>query len=139
MFAVARRIPGIDREMRDGGWPRDMLAQLHGKTIAVFGSGAIGARVAQLAQGFGMEVLTPQRGPDAGSEARRPAGCDRERRAVSLRQPDQRRPCPVRTYSPWNPFTPSLSKGALRQLDLHQAAEGDQRLDSTHRAIARGG
>lgn len=58
MLAVARRIPGIDREMRDGGWPRDMLVQLHGKTLAVFGSGAIGARVAQLAQGFGMEVLT---------------------------------------------------------------------------------
>ena len=58
MLAVARRIPGIDREMRGGGWPRDMLAQLHGKTLAIFGSGAIGARVAQLAQGFGMEVLT---------------------------------------------------------------------------------
>lgn len=58
ILAVARRIPGIEREMRDGGWPRDMLVQLHGKTLAVFGSGAIGARVAQLAQGFGMEVLT---------------------------------------------------------------------------------
>lgn len=58
MLAVARRIPRIDREMRDGGWPRDMLVQLHGKTLAVFGSGAIGARVAQLARGFGMEVLT---------------------------------------------------------------------------------
>jgi phosphoglycerate dehydrogenase-like enzyme len=58
MLAVARRIPGIDREMRGGGWPRDMLVQLHGKTLAVFGSGAIGARVAQLARGFGMEVLS---------------------------------------------------------------------------------
>jgi phosphoglycerate dehydrogenase-like enzyme len=58
MLAVARRIPGIDREMRGGGWPRDMLVQLHGKSLAVFGSGAIGARVAQLARGFGMEVLS---------------------------------------------------------------------------------
>ena len=58
MLAVARRIPGIDREMRSGAWPRDMLVQLDGKTLAVFGSGAIGARVAQLARGFGMEVLT---------------------------------------------------------------------------------
>ncbi len=57
MLAVARRIPQIDREMRGGAWPRNMLAQLHGKTLAVFGSGAIGARVAQLARGFGMEVL----------------------------------------------------------------------------------
>jgi len=58
MLAVARRIPGIDREMRGGAWPRDMLVQLNAKALAVFGSGAIGARVAQLARGFGMEVLT---------------------------------------------------------------------------------
>ena len=57
MLALARRIPGIDREMRGGAWPRDMLVQLHGKTLAVFGSGAIGARVTQLARAFGMEVL----------------------------------------------------------------------------------
>jgi phosphoglycerate dehydrogenase-like enzyme len=58
MLAAARRIPGIDREMRAGAWPRDMLVQLHGKTLAVFGSGAIGARVAQLARGFGMDVVS---------------------------------------------------------------------------------
>ncbi|MEK6593370.1 MAG: NAD(P)-dependent oxidoreductase [Pseudomonadota bacterium] len=58
MLAVARKIPQIDRGMREGGWPREMLAQLHGKTLAVFGSGSIGARVAQLARAFGMEVLT---------------------------------------------------------------------------------
>lgn len=58
MLAAARSIPKIDREMRAGGWPRDMLVQLNGKTLAVFGAGAIGARVAQLARGFGMEVLT---------------------------------------------------------------------------------
>ena len=58
MLAVARNIPRIDREMRGGAWPREMLTQLCGKTLAVFGSGAIGARVAQLARGFGMEVLT---------------------------------------------------------------------------------
>jgi phosphoglycerate dehydrogenase-like enzyme len=57
MLAVARKIPRIDREMRGGAWPREMLAQLYGKTLAVFGAGAIGARVAQLARGFGMEVL----------------------------------------------------------------------------------
>ena len=57
MLAVARKIPQIDREIRGGAWPRELLVQLHGKTLAVFGSGAIGARVAQLARGFGMEVL----------------------------------------------------------------------------------
>ena len=37
MLAVARKIPQIDREMRAGAWPREMLAQLHGKTLGVFG------------------------------------------------------------------------------------------------------
>lgn len=58
MLAVARKIPQIDRGMREGGWPREMLAQLHGKTLAVFGTGSIGARVAELGRAFGMEVLT---------------------------------------------------------------------------------
>lgn len=57
MFAVARKIPQIDREMRAGTWPRDMLTQFHGKTLAVFGTGSIGARVAQLARAFGMTVF----------------------------------------------------------------------------------
>src|SRR5215510_14980145 len=58
MLAVARKIPQIDREMRGGAWPREMLTQLCGKTLGVFGTGNIGARVAQLGRGIGMEVLT---------------------------------------------------------------------------------
>ena len=58
MLAVARKIPQIDREMRGGAWPREMLTQLCGKTLAVFGTGNIGARVAQLGRGLGMEVLS---------------------------------------------------------------------------------
>ena len=58
MLAVARKIPQIDREMRGGAWPREMLMQLCGKTLGVFGTGNIGARVAQLARGLGMDVLT---------------------------------------------------------------------------------
>lgn len=57
MLAVARKIPQIDREMRAGSWPRSMLAQLHGKTLGVFGMGAIGARVARLGAALGMSVL----------------------------------------------------------------------------------
>lgn len=56
MLAVARKIPQIDRGMRAGEWPRDMLGQLHGKTLAVFGTGAIGSHVAKLARAFGMTV-----------------------------------------------------------------------------------
>lgn len=57
MLTVARKIPHIDREMRSGTWPREMLGQLHGKTLALFGTGAIGSNVAQLARSFGMNVL----------------------------------------------------------------------------------
>ncbi|HKU69712.1 MAG TPA: NAD(P)-dependent oxidoreductase, partial [Burkholderiales bacterium] len=45
-------------EMRGGGWPREMLTQLYGKTLGVFGTGSIGSRVAALARGIGMDVLT---------------------------------------------------------------------------------
>jgi D-3-phosphoglycerate dehydrogenase len=58
MLATARKIPRIDREMRGGAWPREMLTQLLGKTLAVFGTGKIGARVAELGRAFGMEVRT---------------------------------------------------------------------------------
>jgi phosphoglycerate dehydrogenase-like enzyme len=58
MLAVARKIPAIDRRMREGDWPREMLTQLYGKALGVFGTGHIGARVAELGRALGMEVLT---------------------------------------------------------------------------------
>lgn len=57
MLAVARKIPAIDREMRNGVWPRELLTQLHGKTLGVFGMGSIGTHVATLGRAFGMHVL----------------------------------------------------------------------------------
>ncbi|HXV06890.1 MAG TPA: NAD(P)-dependent oxidoreductase, partial [Burkholderiales bacterium] len=57
MLAVARRIPRIDHEMRAGAWPREMLTQLLGKTLGVFGTGRIGARVVELGRAVGMTVL----------------------------------------------------------------------------------
>ena len=57
MLATGRKIPRIDREMRGGGWPREMLTQCLGKTLGVFGTGTIGARVITLAKALGMEVL----------------------------------------------------------------------------------
>jgi len=57
LLAVARRIPKIDREMRSGAWPREMLTQLLGKTLGVFGTGAIGMRVITLGKALGMKVL----------------------------------------------------------------------------------
>ena len=57
MLAVGRKIPAIDREMRGGKWPREMLTQLLGKTLGVFGMGTIGSRVAALGRAIGMDVL----------------------------------------------------------------------------------
>jgi phosphoglycerate dehydrogenase-like enzyme len=57
MLTVGRKIPRIDREMRTGAWPREMLVQCLGKTLGVFGTGTIGARVITLARALGMEVL----------------------------------------------------------------------------------
>ena len=58
MLTTGRKIPRIDREMRGGAWPREMLTQCLGKTLGVFGTGTIGSRVAVLGKAIGMEVLT---------------------------------------------------------------------------------
>ena len=57
MLVVGRRILTIDAEMRQGRWPREMLTQSVGKTLGVFGMGAIGGRLATIAKGIGMNVL----------------------------------------------------------------------------------
>jgi D-3-phosphoglycerate dehydrogenase len=57
MLAVARKIPQIDAQVREGKWPRELLGQLLGKTLGVFGAGAIGARVIALGKAIGMDVM----------------------------------------------------------------------------------
>jgi phosphoglycerate dehydrogenase-like enzyme len=57
MLAAGRHITRMDREMRAGKWPREMLSQALGKTLGVFGVGRIGARVIELGRALGMTVL----------------------------------------------------------------------------------
>ena len=57
MLATGRKLVRIDREMRGGTWPREMLTQCLGKALGVFGTGTIGARVVALGRAIGMEVL----------------------------------------------------------------------------------
>jgi D-3-phosphoglycerate dehydrogenase len=74
MLALARKIPRIDHEMREGRWPREMLTQLLGKTLGVFGTGTIGARVVELGRAVGMTVLTWSLRSEAGPGGRGAAG-----------------------------------------------------------------
>jgi len=57
---VARRISAHDRLMRAGGWGRvefERQVEIHGKTLGILGLGAIGSRVAQIGNAFGMRVI----------------------------------------------------------------------------------
>jgi phosphoglycerate dehydrogenase-like enzyme len=86
MLTVARKIPAIDREMHAGKWPREMLTQLLGKTLGVFGMGTIGSRVATLGRAIGMDVLAWSARGDEGRI--RAAGARAATKEEILRQAD---------------------------------------------------
>jgi D-3-phosphoglycerate dehydrogenase len=63
MWAAARGIAGMDREMRAGNWLREDGMQLTGKTLGLIGFGGIAAEVARIALGSGMRVIAWNRSP----------------------------------------------------------------------------
>src|SRR5262249_24802721 len=67
MWASARVIAMMDREMRVGNWLREDGMQLTGKTLGLVGFGGIAAEVARIASGSGMKVIawnrTPKKSP----------------------------------------------------------------------------
>ena len=63
MWASARVIPWMDREMRAGNWLREDAMQLTGKTLGLIGFGGIAAEVARIAVGSGMKVIAWNRTP----------------------------------------------------------------------------
>jgi D-3-phosphoglycerate dehydrogenase / 2-oxoglutarate reductase len=63
MWASARVIPWMDREMRRGNWLREDAVQLTGKTLGLIGFGGIAAEVARIASGSGMKVIAWNRTP----------------------------------------------------------------------------
>jgi D-3-phosphoglycerate dehydrogenase len=65
MWAAARGIAQMDREMRAGSWLREDGMQLTGKTLGLIGFGGIAAEVARIALGGGMRVIAWNRSTKA--------------------------------------------------------------------------
>lgn len=59
-----RRVPAADAGMRHGEWSRAPLvgSALEGRTLGIVGCGAVGTRVARIAEAFGMRVVATQPG-----------------------------------------------------------------------------
>ncbi len=63
MFEAARGLARMDRGIRSGKWPREEAMQLTGKTLGLIGYGGIGAEMARLSAGIGMQVIAWNRTP----------------------------------------------------------------------------
>jgi D-3-phosphoglycerate dehydrogenase len=57
MFAAAREVAKLDRNLRSGIWKPLEGMQLLGKTLGIIGLGGIGREVARIGQGIGMDVI----------------------------------------------------------------------------------
>ena len=57
MMAACRDLARMDRNIRGGTWAPREGVQLFGKTLGIIGLGGIGAEVARIAKGLGMQVI----------------------------------------------------------------------------------
>jgi lactate dehydrogenase-like 2-hydroxyacid dehydrogenase len=75
MLSLARRVPALDRYVRDGDWERKVALapsrSLRGKVAGIFGFGRIGQAIAERLAAFGMTVQYYQPRPKAGVTAPR--------------------------------------------------------------------
>ena len=63
MWAAARGLARMDRDLRAGAWTRTEGVQLNGKTLGLIGFGGIAEQVARIAIGAGMRVIAWNRTP----------------------------------------------------------------------------
>lgn len=61
MWAAARNIAEMDREIRKGNWVRLEALQITGKTLGLVGFGGIATELARIASGAGMKILVTNR------------------------------------------------------------------------------
>ena len=60
VLAMARKIPRLDKEVKNRNWDRNIGPQMYrirGQKLGIFGFGKIGKLIVPKAKGFGMEVL----------------------------------------------------------------------------------
>lgn len=57
LLSLARSIPYLHEETRNGKWIRSTGTELFGKTIGIIGLGAIGKKLARCCDGFDMRIL----------------------------------------------------------------------------------
>ena len=67
MLACCRDLARMDRDIRAGTWEPLEGMQMFGKTLGIIGLGGIGAEVARIAKGMGMEVIAWNRTPRPGA------------------------------------------------------------------------
>jgi D-3-phosphoglycerate dehydrogenase len=67
LLAASRKLAVADRQVRSGmfDWRPLTGVELHGKTLGIIGTGAIGRRVAEIAKTFKMQILAYDKYPDA--------------------------------------------------------------------------
>ena len=81
MLAVAKRAHFQTARLKAGRWGGVDNVYLHGKTLGVVGTGAIGGAMARLGRAIGMDVVAWTFHPDAG--ARRRAAASATSRSTS--------------------------------------------------------
>lgn len=57
MLATLRHIADVDHKLKEGDWVKETGLDLHGKTVGIFGLGAIGKGVAKRLSGFDCTIL----------------------------------------------------------------------------------
>lgn len=57
LISLARNLHSIDREIRDGQWPKNIGVSLYGKTVGVVGYGDIGKHTVARCKAFGLKTI----------------------------------------------------------------------------------
>ncbi|MCL2600671.1 MAG: phosphoglycerate dehydrogenase [Treponema sp.] len=66
LLSLARKVHVLDRETKEGRWPRSSGVELYGKTLGILGLGSVGKAVAKRAAGFSMKVVAYDPSMDMG-------------------------------------------------------------------------